>query len=100
LKTAHHHWFEHFSVIVCGDDPRVARLKPAPDVFLVTARELGAQPETCLVFEDSLAGVSAARAAGMQVVALPDPAMDKSRYSEADLVIGGYAELTLAEIGI
>ena len=100
LKTAHHTWFEHFSVVVCGDDPRIARLKPDPDVFLVTARELGVAPERCLVFEDSLAGVSAARAAGMQVVALPDPAMDRSRYGEADLVIGGYEELTPADIGL
>jgi pseudouridine 5'-phosphatase len=99
LKTAHHLWFAHFSVIVCGDDPRVTRLKPAPDVFLVTAQLLGVSPERCLVFEDSLAGVSAARAAGMQVVALPDPAMDKSRYAEADLVISGYDELTAADIG-
>jgi pseudouridine-5'-monophosphatase len=100
LKTARHAWFELFSVIVCGDDPRISRLKPAPDVFLVTARELGAAPERCLVFEDSLAGVSAARAAGMQVVALPDPAMDRRRYGEADLVIGGYDELTPADIGL
>jgi pseudouridine 5'-phosphatase len=100
LKTAHHPWFEQFAAIVCGDDPRVTRLKPAPDVFLVTAQLLGVSPERCLVFEDSLAGVSAARAAGMQVVALPDPAMDKSRYAEADLVISGYDELTPADIGL
>jgi pseudouridine-5'-monophosphatase len=100
LKTAHHSWFEQFAVIVCGDDPRITRLKPAPDVFLVTAQLLGVSPERCLVFEDSLAGVSAARAAGMQVIALPDPAMDKSRYAEADLVISGYDELTPADIGL
>jgi pseudouridine-5'-monophosphatase len=100
LKTARHPWFHHFSVVVCGDDPRVSRLKPAPDVFLVTARELGVAPEHCLVFEDSLAGVSAARAAGMQVVAMPDRAMDRSRYHEADLVIGGYDELAPEDIGM
>jgi pseudouridine-5'-monophosphatase len=99
LKTAHHAWFRHFSVIVCGDDPRIHQLKPAPDVFLITAVELGVAPEQCLVFEDSLAGVSAARAVGMQVVALPDPAMDRSRYAEADLVIGSYDELKPADIG-
>jgi pseudouridine-5'-monophosphatase len=99
LKTSRHDWFDLFTAIVCGDDPRVAALKPSPDVFLVTARDLGAAPERCLVFEDSPAGVSAARAAGMQVVALPDPAMDRSRYGEADLVIGGYDELATADIG-
>jgi pseudouridine 5'-phosphatase len=100
LKTSRHDWFGLFSVIVCGDDPRILALKPAPDVFLVTARDLGALPEQCLVFEDSLAGVSAARAAGMQVVALPDPAMDRSRYVEADLVIGAYDELDPTAIGL
>ncbi len=73
LKTRHHPWFADFSPVVCGDDPRVKQLKPAPDIFLVTAEELGAGPADCLVFEDSLAGVAAARAAGMQVIAMPDP---------------------------
>jgi pseudouridine 5'-phosphatase len=100
LKTDRHAWFSLFSTVVCGDDPRVSALKPAPDIFLVTARELGVDPEHCLVFEDSLAGVAAARAAGMQVVALPDAAMDARRYTDADLVIGSFAELSLVDIGL
>lgn len=39
--------------------------KPAPDLFLLTAEKLGAAPETCLVIEDSINGIKAARAAGM-----------------------------------
>jgi len=100
LKVTRHDWFSLFSVIVCGDDPRIRALKPAPDVFLITASDLKVRPERCLVFEDSLAGVDAARAAGMQVIALPDPAMDRSRYVDADLVIGGYDELDPADIGV
>ncbi len=100
LKVTRHDWFGLFSVIVCGDDPRILALKPAPDVFLITASDLKVVPEHCLVFEDSLAGVSAARTAGMQVIAMPDPAMDRSRYVEADLVIGGYDELVPADIGL
>jgi HAD superfamily hydrolase (TIGR01509 family) len=58
----------HFPVFVCGDD--VQRAKPAPDVFLAAAALLGVTPEDCLVVEDAPNGVRAARAAGMQVVAM------------------------------
>ena len=97
---AHGPWFSIFSAIVCGDDARVVRGKPAPDIFLVAARELGADPETCLVFEDSPAGVAAALAAGMQVVALPDPHMDASRYREAHVVVSGFEECGRLELWV
>lgn len=45
----------------------VAQGKPSPDLFLFAAREMGAAPSDCLVIEDSVAGVAAARAAGMTV---------------------------------
>jgi HAD superfamily hydrolase (TIGR01509 family) len=47
---------------------RVARPKPAPDIYLTAAQELGVAPARCLVVEDSVAGVTAARAAGMSVL--------------------------------
>lgn len=47
---------------------QVARGKPAPDVFLLAASQLGADPSDCLVIEDSAAGVTAARRAGMQAL--------------------------------
>lgn len=46
--------------------------KPAPDVFLKAAAELGAEPQKCLVLEDSRNGVKAGRAAGMTVCMVPD----------------------------
>lgn len=46
--------------------------KPAPDVFLKTAKTLNAKPEACLVLEDSIHGVQAGRAAGMTVAMIPD----------------------------
>ena len=46
--------------------------KPAPDVFLKAAEQLGVAPENCLVLEDSYNGVKAGRAAGMQVCMVPD----------------------------
>ena len=55
-----------FRVIVDGS--QVSRPKPAPDVYLRAARELGVAPRNCIVFEDSAVGVAAARAAGMRVV--------------------------------
>lgn len=47
----------------------VARGKPAPDLFLLAARTMGYDPGACLVVEDSPAGISAARSAGMRVMA-------------------------------
>jgi pseudouridine-5'-monophosphatase len=100
VKTHHHRsWISLFSSVVCGDDPRVKRGKPEPDIFLAAAQDLGAEPETCLVFEDSPFGVRAARAAGMQVIAMPDPNMDPARYAEAHLVINGFHECSLADLG-
>ncbi|KAJ3316591.1 glutathione synthase [Boothiomyces sp. JEL0866] len=59
--------------IVVGDDPRVHKGKPSPDIFLVAADELGARDHSsCLVFEDSEPGVLAGLNAGMQVVWVPD----------------------------
>ncbi len=67
--------------------------------IFAAAQDLGAPPADCLVFEDSPFGVEAARAAGMQVIALPDPAMDRARYTDADAVIEGFAELHPDSLG-
>ena len=48
----------------------VARGKPHPDLFLLAAREMGMSPDVCLVIEDSVAGLQAARAAGMAAIGL------------------------------
>lgn len=61
----------YFQVIASSSD--VVNNKPAPDVYLHAAAKLGVAPEQCLVFEDSLAGATAAKAAGMTVVAVPIP---------------------------
>ncbi len=58
----------YFATVVGADD--VARGKPEPDLFLLVAERLKLVPETCLVFEDSLAGLEAAHRAGMQAVAI------------------------------
>lgn len=100
LKTTRHRdWFAVFAAVIVGDDPRLAHGKPAPDIFLLAARDLGAEPARCLVIEDSPAGVAAAHAAGMQVVVVPDPAMDRTRYARADLVVDSLGELNPDDLG-
>jgi beta-phosphoglucomutase-like phosphatase (HAD superfamily) len=59
----------YFSVAVSADS--VPRGKPAPDLFLETARRLGVRPENCVVVEDARYGVIAARRAGMRCIAIP-----------------------------
>ena len=55
--------------------------KPAPDVYLEAARQCGADPKRCLVFEDIIPGIMAGKAAGMKVCAVED---DYSRHQEAE----------------
>jgi len=61
------HWFE--TVVCRGDAPRI---KPAPDLYLEAVRRLGVEPSDCLIIEDSLNGIKAARAAGIEVWAVPN----------------------------
>jgi len=96
LKTRSHGWFDVFDAIVCGDDPRVRAKKPAPDIFLAAAQDLRAAPAECVVFEDSLAGVEAALAAGMRVIALPDPALGPEHFGAAHAVLRGWHEASVS----
>ncbi len=82
--SRHREWFALFDAIVTADDPQVGAAKPAPDIFLVAAERLGIAPVDCLVFEDSPFGVTAAKAAGMFAVAVPDPAMPDAKFTHAD----------------
>jgi mannitol-1-/sugar-/sorbitol-6-/2-deoxyglucose-6-phosphatase len=87
---------DRFDVVVTGDC--VARPKPAPDIFLEAARRLGVLPEGCVVLEDSLAGVRAARAAGTRVIAVPEHPATEEMTALADAVVSdlGAARARLA----
>ncbi len=66
-KSAPHPWLEQIQTRVLGDDPELARGKPAADPFRLAAARLGVDPATCWALEDSLAGATAALAAGCRV---------------------------------
>jgi HAD superfamily hydrolase (TIGR01509 family) len=87
---------DRFDAVVTGDC--VTRPKPAPDIFLEAARRLGVPAEACVVLEDSLAGVRAARAAGMQVIAVPEHPATQEMTALADAVVSdlGAARARLA----
>lgn len=98
--SRHQAWFELFDTVVTADDSQVTAAKPAPDIFLRAAERLGVAPGDCLVFEDSPFGVTAAKAAGMFAVAIPDPNMPTDRYQHADLLLGSLSEAPLGQWGL
>jgi HAD superfamily hydrolase (TIGR01509 family) len=98
--TKHKEWFRIFACVITGDDPEIKRGKPHPDIFLLTAERMQAPPSHCLVFEDSPAGIEAARAAGMYAIAVPDPNMDDSAYGNAHQIIRNLNDVDLVEWGL
>ena len=82
-----------FRVTVSSEE--VARGKPAPDVYLEAARRLGAPPERSVAIEDSENGIRAGKAAGMRVVAIPNPHFPPAEeaLALADVTLGSLAEL-------
>ncbi len=86
----------YFETLSTGDD--VANNKPAPDVYLHAAGQLAVSPRRCLVFEDSLVGVQAAKAAGMTVVAVPTHVTRSLDFSLSDRVIAGLEHVTASWI--
>jgi sugar-phosphatase len=86
-----------FADIVSADDVRHG--KPAPDIFLLAARRLGAPPARCIVFEDAPAGIDAGRTAGMRVIAVTTthPA---ERLGRAQRIVRRLDELTVDDLSL
>jgi HAD superfamily hydrolase (TIGR01509 family) len=82
-----------FDVIVTGEETE--RGKPFPDLYMLASQKLKAPANTCLVIEDALSGVAAAKAAGMRVAAIPDTRfVDPREYKkQADYVLSGLSEI-------
>lgn len=72
-----------FDAIIDGN--KVSKAKPDPEVFLKGAEALGVRPADCVVFEDAIAGVEAAKAGGMKAVGIGSPDV----LAKADLVVTG-----------
>ena len=86
-KSGHTAWFDLFDAFVTSNDPDVRAAKPAPDIFQTAAAKIGATADSTLVFEDAPSGLAAGIAAGMRVIAVPDPNMDKTRYLGATEIL-------------
>jgi beta-phosphoglucomutase len=80
-----------FDAVIDGN--KVSKAKPDPEVFLEGAKALSVEPEECVVFEDAIAGVEAAKAGGMKVVGI-----GQAGVLDADLVISGLNEMTLDKL--
>ncbi|MBN1844151.1 MAG: HAD family phosphatase [Sedimentisphaerales bacterium] len=80
-----------FDAVVCSQD--VPRGKPAPDTFVLAAERLGVPAARCVVVEDAVPGVQAARAAGMAVAAITTTRC-RQDLAGADLVVDRMAELS------
>jgi HAD superfamily hydrolase (TIGR01509 family) len=84
----------YFRATVSSEE--VARGKPAPDVYVEAARRLGVEPRRCAAVEDSHSGIRSAKAAGMRVLAIPNPSFppDEEALAGADVVLESLSELT------
>jgi HAD superfamily hydrolase (TIGR01509 family) len=83
-----------FQVTLSSEE--VERGKPSPDVYLEAARRLGLEPENVVAIEDSASGIRSSKAAGMRVIAIPNPHFPPPEdvLAEADVVLESLAELT------
>lgn len=84
----------YFDTIVDGN--RITRGKPDPEVFLTGAADLGALPGACVVFEDAVAGIQSAKAAGMLAVGIGE----KTVLAQADIVIPGFTDFHFEDLEV
>lgn len=98
LKLRNRPWTGLFHAVICGDDERLTRPKPDPQIFQLCAEDLGVEPSQCLVFEDSPIGIRAATGAGMAVVAVASPYVEESELGAASLIVRDFRD-ALIQLG-
>jgi HAD superfamily hydrolase (TIGR01509 family) len=86
---------EGWDAIICAED--ATHKKPAPDIFLAAARKLGRTPGECVVIEDAVSGIQAAKAADMRCVAVAQ-SFSSEHLSAADLVCQTIADVKLVDL--
>ncbi len=86
-----------FDVLISSED--VQKHKPNPDVFLKAAEKLNVKPEDCVVFEDAVNGVHAAKKAGMKVVALITEFSSEEDFKDiTNIIINDFSEINLEKL--
>ena len=86
---------KYMKAVITGHD--VTEGKPHPQVFLLAAHRIGAEPKNCIVFEDAVAGVKAAKSAGMYCVAVSNTHPEE-KLNEADLIVDSLEEVTIKDL--
>ena len=87
------HYFEF--VLSAGD---VVNAKPDPELYTKSVGRLGVKPENALAIEDSANGLTAAKAAGLRCVVVPNPMTEGMDFGAADLRLGSLADVSLEEL--
>jgi len=86
---------DYFHAIITGRD--VTEGKPSPQSFLLAAQKLGIEPKNCVVIEDAVAGVSAAKKAGMRCLAITNT-HPRTSLKEADLIVDTLEEISVNDL--
>ena len=87
--------FDRFQHVICADD--VTLTKPSPELFLLAQSKLNVRVDRAIIFEDSPNGVKAANAAGIPVVAIPNPVTKQLTFSGENLRLESMAEFSLVK---
>lgn len=90
--------FDYFDKVICADDIAAGRTKPNPDLFLRALDQLRVRNDEAIVFEDSPNGATAAKSAGIFVVAVPNSVTSLLSIENANLTLTSLTDLSLPEL--